>query len=153
MKEKEAEDKEQQEPPVTLADDNLNEEGKTISYRYPRYEKRSLLTVFCAIFLPSAGYAIWRYFPLSEPGKLFENIFESLRFSSYAWATAFYNIMGLPVGPGMLFFAVLQLSLVVFLHKYVKWTPRKALTIAVCVGMGSLFLINIMEYMVRPSVS
>lgn len=109
------------------------EHEKSICFRFPRYDKRSLFTESAAVIIPSAIY-ITQLIPLKEAG--FTRI---ITFFAHPLAVVFNTYTSLGFDNSLYLSILLQLAFVMFLHLYKKITPRYALAFAVTLGMLDLF--------------
>lgn len=125
-------------------DDNLNEEGKTISYRFPRYEKKSWFTMLLAIILPSAIYA-FKYFPMDQ-GRALDSGIHILTFFAYPWGVLLNTVAGIGIKLSMAVFVLLHLAVLVIIYRNRNWSPKKAFVIAISIGMFDLLLYKILGF-------
>lgn len=108
------------------------EHEKSICFRFPRYDKRSLFTESAAVIIPSAIYAL-QLMPLKEVG--FGRI---LTFFAHPLAVVFNTYSSFGFQNSLYLSIILQLAFVMFLHVYKKITPRYALALAITLGMMNL---------------
>lgn len=108
-------------------------EEKSVVFRLPRYEKRSLATIMMAFVLPSAIYAL-RDFALTNT----EALWRIVSFFAHPLAVVFNTYTSWGYSRCLSVSCVLQIILMIWLKRSSKLTPKMALTIAIVVGMLDL---------------
>lgn len=113
---------------------------KSICFRFPRYEKRSLFTESAAVILPSAVYG-YMLLPLNIPGAFTEII----TFFARPLAVIFNSYTTWGYSNSLYLSLLIQLGIVLFLHLYKKITPRYALALSVTLGMLDLLGLKLLN--------
>lgn len=131
----------QPEPEKEKKDELLNEEGKSITYHFPRYQKKSLLTMLVALVLPSAIYASFYVRAPSESGGLVN----ALTFFGYPWAVFLGTWLEIGYLYLLSFSMLVQAGLILFFYKWKKMEPRRALGMSIFIGMLDVLLIKVID--------